>query len=215
MPGPVRPRRFGPFWKRTRPGPGRGVTAGRLPASDITPNGRSRKEAERMVRAFVPKSRDPRSRSHPFPFFQALATFSSALLFLSGGCALAPRAQMDECQQQSRTLRSENARLKDQLLVLQGQNRDLADRALDDSHQLANQHEAIERLETSVQAYQDERARLESAYNQLASSLGESRGRTDDRQSQAASSALPKKQPPRAESTTAAARDAADRDRVR
>jgi chromosome segregation ATPase len=121
---------------------------------------------------------------------------------------------MDECQQQSRTLRSENARLKDQLLVLQTQNRDFADRAVDDSRQLASQQEAIERLETSVQAYQDDRARLESAYNQLASSLGEAKAQKSDRESHAASSPLPKK-PPRPESTTAGALDAVDRDRVR
>ena len=105
----------------------------------------------------------------------------------------APRSQVDECHQLSRTLRSENARLKDQLLVLQTQNRDFADRAEDDSRRLASQDEAIERLESSVRAYQDERARLESAYHQLASSLGESRAKADERLSQA-SPAPPAKQ---------------------
>ena len=77
----------------------------------------------------------------------ARSSFSGGLL-LCGGCALAPRSQVDECHQLSRTLRSENARLKDQLLVLQAQNRDYADRAVDDSRRLASQDEAIERLET-------------------------------------------------------------------
>jgi hypothetical protein len=80
-------------------------------------------------------------------------------LILSTGCALAPRSQVDECHRLSRTLRSENARLKDQVLVLKAQNRDFADRAEDDSNRLAMQDEAIERLETSVRAYQDERVR--------------------------------------------------------
>ena len=63
--------------------------------------------------------------------------------------------------------------------VVQSQNRDYADRAVDDARRLAIQDEAIERLESSVQAYQDERARLESAYHQLASSLGETEAQAD------------------------------------
>ncbi len=69
-------------------------------------------------------------------------------------------------------MRAENARLKDRVLPLQGQNRDYAERAVDDARRLAIQDEAIERLEHSVQAYQDERTRLEAAYKQLVSNLG-------------------------------------------
>lgn len=94
------------------------------------------------------------------------------VLAVNAGCAIVPRERMDECQRVSKTLRSENARLKDQVLALQTENRDYADRAVDDSRRLAIQDEAIERLEHSVQAYQQERTRLESAYKQLASSLG-------------------------------------------
>jgi len=107
-----------------------------------------------------------------------------SLLFLCAGCALAPRSQLDECQQLSRTLRSENARLKDQLLTAENQNQDYADRAMDDSLRLTRQDAAIERLEQSVQAYQDERARLESAYRKLTASLGEAGTRTEERLSQ-------------------------------
>jgi chromosome segregation ATPase len=167
-----------------------------------------------MVRARVTQSFDPRSRAESARPVRAFGILLTGALFLSGGCALAPRAQIDECQQQSRTLRSENARLKDQLLVLQAQNRDYADRALDDSRQLATQDTAIERLESSVQAYQDERARLESAFHQLASSLGQPRAQADDRPSHSARPATPK-QPPRSESTGTSAQDAEDRDRVR
>jgi chromosome segregation ATPase len=87
------------------------------------------------------------------------------------GCAVVPRAQMDECQRLGQTLRSENARLQDRVLTLQNQNRDYADRAVDDSRRLAVQDEAITRLEQSVQAYQDDRDRLESAYRRLASNV--------------------------------------------
>jgi chromosome segregation ATPase len=167
-----------------------------------------------MVRARVTKSFEPRSRPVRCAPVRALAALFSAALFLSSGCVLAPRAQIDECQQQARTLRSENARLKDQLLVIQGQNRDYADRALDDSRRLATQDQAIERLESSVQAYQDERARLESAFHQLASSLGETRARADERAGRAEGPATSGKQP-RSESTGAALEDAQDRDRAR
>jgi len=97
----------------------------------------------------------------------------AAVLGLSAGCAIVPRSQMDECKQIAHTLRSENARMKDQILALQSQNRDYADRAVDDSRRLAVQDEAIAHLEQSVQAYQDERAQLEAAYKKLASSLGD------------------------------------------
>jgi hypothetical protein len=124
----------------------------------------------------------------------------SGALLLFGGCALAPRSQVEECHQLSRTLRSENARLKDQLLVAQAQNRDYADRAEDDSRRLASQDDAIEHFESSVRGYQDERARLEAAYHQLASSLGESRAKADERLSQA-SPALPVNKKSRSQAT--------------
>jgi len=127
---------------------------------------------------------------------------------------MAPRAQMDECQQVSRTLRSENARLKDQILALQTQNHDYADRALDDSRRLASQDEAIEHLESSVQAYQDERARLESAFHQLTASLGETRAQSEERLSSAAIPANPKKKA-RAKTSSDATKDGEDGARVR
>jgi hypothetical protein len=94
------------------------------------------------------------------------------LLATGTGCGIVPRSRMDECQRLTQTLRSENARLKDRVLALRAQNRDYAERAVDDGRRLAIQDEAIERLEHSVQAYQDERAPLEAAYHQLTSRLG-------------------------------------------
>jgi uncharacterized protein HemX len=96
----------------------------------------------------------------------------AAVIAPSVGCAIVPRSQMDECRQITHTLRSENARMKDQILALESQNRDYADRAVDDSHRLAVQDEALEQLEQSVQAYQKERGQLEAAYKKLASTLG-------------------------------------------
>jgi hypothetical protein len=171
-------------------------------------------EAERMVRAPMTEAFGARSRLKSAWAVCVLGFAFSGALLLSGGCALAPRAQIEDCQQQSRTLRSENARLKDQLLVLQAQNRDYADRALDDSRRLATQDEAIERLESSVHAYQDERARLESAFHQLSSSIGQTRAGAGNRLSQIAQPAAGK-EPPRSQADSTDVNDADDRDRVR
>lgn len=99
----------------------------------------------------------------------ALTLVGVALL---AGCTVVPRARIEESQRLAQSLRAENARLKDQVLTLQGQNRDYADRALDDLRRLTARDEAIERLERSVQAYQDDRDRLAGAYRRLAMSLG-------------------------------------------
>jgi chromosome segregation ATPase len=95
----------------------------------------------------------------------------AALALLASGCQLAPRAQLDECHRLSQTLRSENAHLKDQMLALRSDNQDFSERAVDDARRLAQLEAVNQRLETSVQAYQDERTRLESAYKELLASL--------------------------------------------
>ena len=87
------------------------------------------------------------------------------------GCAMVPRSRLDESQRLTTNLRSQNARLQDQVVSLQAQNRDASDRAVDDLRRLTARDEAIERLEQSVQAYQDDRDRLAAAYRRLASSL--------------------------------------------
>jgi len=97
---------------------------------------------------------------------------SVLVLVVIAGCAIVPSSRMDECQKLTQSLRADNARLKDRVLAVQGQNRDYAERAVDDAKRLAVQDEAIERLEHSVQAYQDERTRLEAAYKQLVANLG-------------------------------------------
>ncbi len=98
------------------------------------------------------------------------------LLFFAGllpGCGIVPRSRMDECQKLSQLLRTENARLKDQVLSLRSQNRDYADRAVDDLRRLTARDQTIERLEQSVLAYQDDRERLAAAFEQLRVSLGQ------------------------------------------
>jgi hypothetical protein len=99
--------------------------------------------------------------------------FLSALLpAFSSGCAIVPRSRLEESQRLTQTLRAENARLQDRVLALQGQNRDYADRAVDDLRRSAAQDQAIEHLEQSVQAYQEDRDRLHEAYERLTASFG-------------------------------------------
>ena len=108
----------------------------------------------------------------PVPFVSGRATFVLAALALeASGCNLAPRQEVDECHRLSQTLRSENAGLRDQMLVLRSQNQDFSERAVDDARRIAQLETSNEQLETSVQAYQDERTRLETAYKQLRASL--------------------------------------------
>jgi hypothetical protein len=107
-----------------------------------------------------------------FPGRLPLILIAAALV--ASGCRLAPREQVDECHRLSQTLRSENAKLKDQMLALRSQNEDYSERAVDDARRLAQLETVNQRLETSVQAYQDERTRLESAYKELRASLPDS-----------------------------------------
>ena len=96
-----------------------------------------------------------------------------ALLAIGSGCTMVPRSQVAECQQVSQMLRSENARYKDQNLALQAQNRDYADRAVDDARRLAAQEETIEQLKESNLAYRKDRSQLEAAFIQLTANLGD------------------------------------------
>jgi chromosome segregation ATPase len=95
----------------------------------------------------------------------------AAAALVASGCRVAPRQEVDECHRLSQTLRSENAALKDQMLALRSQNQDFSERAVDDARRLAQLESSNQRLETSVQAYQDERTRLETAYKELRASL--------------------------------------------
>lgn len=104
------------------------------------------------------------------------ATHRVGVLLLAAGivsgCAVVPRDRLEESQRLAQSLRGENARLKDEVVGLRARNRDYADRALDDLRRLTAREEAIERLERSVQEYQDDRDRLAAAYRRLAASLG-------------------------------------------
>lgn len=99
-----------------------------------------------------------------------------AVLCAEAGCVLVPQAQLDECRQRGQALRAENDRLKDQVLTLRSENQDIAQRSVDDERRLKAQEAAIDRLEETARAYQDDRERLASAYEHLKSQLQGSAG---------------------------------------
>jgi hypothetical protein len=136
-----------------------------------------------MVRALLATPRDGKRRldrvGHGRQLADAARLVVIFLLVGFSGCSLVPRSRMDECQRLSQTLRGDNAHLRDRLLAVQSENRDYAERAVDDGRRLAIQDEALERLEHSVQAYQDDVTRLEAAYKKLASNLSVADRETD------------------------------------
>lgn len=89
------------------------------------------------------------------------------------GCAFVPKSQLEECHRVSRSLEVETARLKDSVLTLRGENRDLSQRAIDDAQRIASLEEANKGLEKSVVAYQQDRDRIAAGYNRLKSQLQE------------------------------------------
>ena len=76
------------------------------------------------------------------------------------GCSLVPKSRLDDAAKVTQSLRAENAQLRDQTLSLKGENADLGDRALGDSRKIAALEQSVDRLETSVQGYIDEREAL-------------------------------------------------------
>lgn len=81
----------------------------------------------------------------------------------SAGCGFVPEGRLGECHKMSRTLQSENARLRDQALTLRSQNQEATLRAVDDGRQIRELEEANAHYEQSVMAYQKDIAQLSSA----------------------------------------------------
>jgi chemotaxis protein MotB len=101
-----------------------------------------------------------------------------AAALAGAGCGMVPQGRLDECHKMSRTLQSENARLKDQALNYRAQNQELSLRAVDDARQIKAQEEAIARLEQSVLAYQGERDELERSFERLKGQVEALKGET-------------------------------------
>jgi outer membrane protein OmpA-like peptidoglycan-associated protein len=78
-----------------------------------------------------------------------------------------PKSRLDDAAKVTQSLRSENAQLKDQALSLKGENSDLTRRALNEGRKITALEEANDRLESSVQAYIDEREDLNDAFQRF------------------------------------------------
>ena len=83
------------------------------------------------------------------------------------GCGFVPKTRLDDATKLVQGLRTENAQLKDTNLGLKVQNQDLTQRAVDDSQAIQGLETAQARYEKSIQAYQEDRDRLRSAFNDL------------------------------------------------
>ncbi len=102
----------------------------------------------------------------PRPSLAAALILLGALLFVPG-CAFVPKSRFDEAQKLVQSLRSENTQLKDSALTLKVQNQDLAQRAVDDDKAIRALESANNQYERSIQAYQEEREELQSAFRDL------------------------------------------------
>ena len=83
------------------------------------------------------------------------------------GCGLVSKSRVDDCTKVAQSLRAENGQLKDTALSLRGENNDLTDRSVNDSRKITALEEANGRLESSVQAYIDEREDLNVAFQRF------------------------------------------------
>jgi hypothetical protein len=97
----------------------------------------------------------------------ALAAALVAGLLLAPGCAFVPKSRLDDAQKLVKSLRSENAQLKDSTLSLKVQNQDLAQRAVDDARAIRALEVANGQYEESIQGYQQEREQLRAAFQEL------------------------------------------------
>jgi chemotaxis protein MotB len=85
---------------------------------------------------------------------------------IASGCALVPKSRLDDAAKITQALRAENVQLRDQVLTLRSENRDLSERALGDARKISAMEKVNERLETSVQGYIDEREDLVDKFQQ-------------------------------------------------
>jgi outer membrane protein OmpA-like peptidoglycan-associated protein len=83
------------------------------------------------------------------------------------GCAVVPKSRLDEAAKVTQALRAENAQLRDQALSLRSDNEDLSERALGDARRIAALEQSVDRLETSVQGYIDEREDMVDKYERF------------------------------------------------
>ena len=95
----------------------------------------------------------------------------AAVASSTAGCNVVPRAQLDDAHKVVRNLRAESDQLRDTNLALTAQNRDYAERSVDDARRIAALETANRRLEDSVLAYQKDREKLAASFDHLQADL--------------------------------------------
>lgn len=102
---------------------------------------------------------------------RSLRTWILGCVGLLAGCSTVHRSKLDECHTLSRTLQSENSRLKDMVLSQKSEYEDLAQRADDDARRLAAKDEENKLLHKSVLTYQDELEKVGVELNNIKSKI--------------------------------------------
>jgi hypothetical protein len=96
----------------------------------------------------------------------AAAIVAGIGLFLPG-CGVVPQRKLEDSRLQIRSLQAENEQLRDIVLNVRSQNRDMSTRALDDARRIQALEDANRRLERSILAYQDENRQISALFDQL------------------------------------------------
>ncbi|WP_337174355.1 hypothetical protein [Paludisphaera sp.] len=106
------------------------------------------------------------------PRHRAWTVLALACAAAGPGCnQFGSRQRLEEGRRTIQALRSENDRLKDQLLTLRNENQDLSERAVDDARRVAALAETVEHYRSSIHAYQAERDELKDSFRTLRDSL--------------------------------------------
>ena len=104
----------------------------------------------------------------------------AALLIVSGaiapGCAFVPKSRLDDAQKLVRSLRTDNAQLKDVAVSLKAQNQDLAQRAVDDARALQALETANDQYAKSIEGYQEDREQYQAAFREIKGRVGSTGG---------------------------------------
>ncbi len=103
--------------------------------------------------------------------YRFLSPFAVIGCFLATGCTMVPERKFEESKLQIQALQAENEQLRDVVLNVRSQNRDLTLRAVDDARRIRAQEEAVRRLERSVLAYQEERDEMAATLNEIKSAV--------------------------------------------
>lgn len=91
----------------------------------------------------------------------------TAITAAVAGCAWVPQGRIEDCRQRVQVLQATNQELRDVAVHVRQENKDLAQRSLDDTRRLRAQEEAIRRYERSIADYQSEREQLYALLDQI------------------------------------------------